>query len=77
MYGPPRDCKGKFGREDKSAAMYSAFGGVMSPGQDEFRCVSVLKVDGRRRPFGNRFQRRRFDCSFVLLFLCSLGGELP
>jgi hypothetical protein len=25
MYGPPRDCKGKFGREDKSAAMYSAF----------------------------------------------------
>ena len=25
MYGPPRDCKGKFGREDKSAQMYSAF----------------------------------------------------
>jgi hypothetical protein len=27
MYGPPQDCKGKFGREDKSAQMYSAFGG--------------------------------------------------
>jgi hypothetical protein len=26
MYGPPQDCKGKFGREDKSAQMYSAFG---------------------------------------------------
>jgi len=25
MYGPPQDCKGKFGREDKSAQMYSAF----------------------------------------------------
>ena len=25
MYGPPRDCKGKCGREDKSAQMYSAF----------------------------------------------------
>jgi hypothetical protein len=25
MYGPPRDGKGKFGREDKSAQMYSAF----------------------------------------------------
>jgi hypothetical protein len=24
MYGPPRDCKGKFGREDKSAQMYSS-----------------------------------------------------
>ena len=23
MHGPPRDCKGKFGREDKSAQMYS------------------------------------------------------
>jgi hypothetical protein len=23
MYGPPQDCKGKFGREDKSAQMYS------------------------------------------------------
>jgi hypothetical protein len=28
MYGPPRDCKGEFGREDKSAAMYSAFDGA-------------------------------------------------
>ena len=27
MYGPPQDCKGKFGREDKSAQTYSAFGG--------------------------------------------------
>jgi hypothetical protein len=25
MYGPPQDCKGKIGREDKSAQMYSAF----------------------------------------------------
>ena len=24
MYGPPQDCKGKFGREDKSAQMYSS-----------------------------------------------------
>lgn len=28
MYGPPRDCKVEFGREDKSAAMYSAFDGA-------------------------------------------------
>jgi hypothetical protein len=28
MYGPPRDCKYQFGREDKSAAMYSAFDGA-------------------------------------------------
>jgi hypothetical protein len=26
MYGSPRDRKGKFGREDKSAQMYSDFG---------------------------------------------------
>jgi hypothetical protein len=43
MYGPPRDCKGKsYVREDKSAAMYSAFGGDISPGHDEFRCAPVL-----------------------------------
>jgi hypothetical protein len=27
MHCPPRDCKDKFGREDKSAAMYAAFDG--------------------------------------------------
>jgi len=37
MYGPPRDCKGKFGREDKSAQMYSAFWWRWSPGHDELR----------------------------------------
>ncbi len=33
----------RFVREDKSAAMYSAFDvEILSPGQDEFRCVPVL-----------------------------------
>jgi hypothetical protein len=43
MYGPPRDCKGKVGREDKSAQMYSALlVEIVSPGQDEMRtCLSL------------------------------------
>ena len=46
MYGPPRDCKGKFGREDKSAQMYSAFGWkISSPGHDELRaCLSLINA---------------------------------
>jgi hypothetical protein len=42
MYGPPCDCKGKFGREGKSAQMYSALLGDSFSGRDEMRaCLSL------------------------------------
>src|ERR1700760_364401 len=38
-----------------------------APGQDEFRCVSVLTSRTVVQTIiGNRFQKRRCDCSFVL-----------
>jgi hypothetical protein len=51
MYGPPRDCKGKVGREDKSAQMYSAFGWRTSL-LAMMRCARVgpYKRRGRWRP---------------------------
>ena len=68
MYGPPQDCKGKFGREDKSGQMYTAFKVESgSPGQDELRaCLSFKVSRSLKTIFGIRLETRRCDCSFVL-----------
>ncbi len=50
MYGPPRDCKGKFGREDKSAQMYSAFG-WRSSFLAMMSCARVFSAGFARRAF--------------------------
>ena len=42
MYGPPRDCKVKFGRETSLRQCIRPLMEPRAPGQDEFRCVSVL-----------------------------------
>jgi hypothetical protein len=42
MYGPPRDCKGKFGRETGLRQCIRPLMESRAPGQDELRCVSVL-----------------------------------
>jgi len=42
MYGPPQDCKGKFGREDKSAQMYSSIRAKMlSSAKISCRCCEA------------------------------------
>ena len=68
MYGPPQDCKGKLGRQDKSAQMYSAFEWRLVL-LARMRCARVCpsKSGGRLKTiFGIRFWTRRCDCSFVL-----------
>lgn len=77
MYGPLQDCKGKvWGREDKSAQMYSVFVEKDSPDQDELRAYLSFKVGRSRSTIcGIRLKIRRCDCSFVLAVLCAdFGG---
>jgi hypothetical protein len=48
-----------------------------APGQDEFRCVSVLTSRAVVETIiGNRFQTRRCDCSFVLTVPVQIHGRL-
>ena len=62
MYGPPRDCKGKFGREDRSAQMYSAF---------RWRLVLLARMScARVCPY-----KRRYDGFFRPRYLCRLRGR--
>jgi hypothetical protein len=42
MYGPPRDCKVEFARETSLRQCIRPLMEPRAPGQDEFRCVSVL-----------------------------------
>ena len=69
MYGPPQDCKGKFGREDKSAQMYSAFGwrsALLAMMSCARVCPSKSVGCSFETILGTRLRTRRFDCSFVL-----------
>jgi hypothetical protein len=68
MYGPPQDCKGKFGREDKSAQMYSAFEWrlVLLAMMSCARVCPSKSVGRLKTIFGIRLRTRRYDCSFVL-----------
>jgi hypothetical protein len=69
MYGPPQDCKGKFGREDKSAQMYSAFV-WRSALLAMMSCARVCPYKSVGCSFetilSTRLRTRRCDCSFVL-----------
>jgi hypothetical protein len=43
MYGPPRDCKGEVrARRQVCGNVFGLLMETRAPGQDEFRCVSVL-----------------------------------
>ena len=78
MYGPPRDCKGKFGREDKSAQMYSAFE-WRSFLLARMRCARVCpyKRRGRWRPFSvSGFRHVVVTVLSSLLPCADFGGEL-
>ena len=77
MYGPPRDCKDKVGREDKSAQMYSAFGWRSSL-LARMRCarVSPYKRRGRWRPFSvSGFWHVVVNVLSSLLPYADLGGR--
>ena len=69
MYGPPLDCKGKFGREDKSAQMYSAFKwrwSLLAMMSCARVCPSKSVGCSFETILGTRLRTRRCDCSFVL-----------
>jgi hypothetical protein len=69
MYGPPQDCKGKFGREDKSAQMYSAFrwrSALLATMSCARVCPSKSVGCSFETILGTRLRTRRCDCSFVL-----------
>ena len=57
MYGPPRDCKVEFGRETSLRQCIRPFVESRAPGQDEFRCVSVLTMYGPPRDCKVEFGR--------------------
>jgi hypothetical protein len=73
MYGPPQDCKGKFGREDKSAQMYTAFGWrLVLLARMRCACPSFKVGRSLKTIFRTRLRTRRCDCSFVLATPCRL-----
>jgi hypothetical protein len=68
MYGPPRDCKEKRGREGESAQMYSAFRSksVLLATMSRARvCPYKLAGCSFEINIGIRLQTRRCDCSLV------------
>jgi hypothetical protein len=78
MYGPPRDRKGKFGRETSLRQCIRPLLEPRAPGQDEFRCVSILTS---RSVVMDHYQDQVFRHAVVtvlssLLFLCRLRGSL-
>ena len=78
MYGPPRDCKGKRGREDKSAQMYSAFSWRVFL-LAMMRCARVCpyKRDGRGRPFSSAGWKHAIVTVLSSLLPCAdFVGEL-
>ena len=69
MYGPPRDCKGKFDREDKSGRMYSAFrwrSALLATMSCARVCPSKSVGCSFETILVTRLRTRRCDCSFVL-----------
>ena len=80
MYGPPHDCKEKAKVAiNRSAQMYSAFGGGSSLLAMMRVALRVLpdKRDGLGRPFsGAGFEHAVGDCSFVLAIQCRPRWEL-
>jgi hypothetical protein len=69
MYGPPQDCKGKaWEREDKSAAMYSAFEWRTSllAMMSSAACLSLQVGRSLKTIIGIRLETRHCDCSFVV-----------
>jgi hypothetical protein len=78
MYGPPQDCKGKFGRKDKSAQMYSAFEWRSSL-LAMMSCARVCpyKSVGRERPFaGSGCGHAVVTVLSSSLLLCRLRWEI-
>jgi len=73
MYGPPQDCKGKFGRKDKSAQMYSSIRAAFGWRSALLAMMSCARVCPSKSVgcsfetiLGTRLRTRRCDCSFVL-----------
>ena len=66
--------RGKRGREDKSAAMYSAFEWRSSllAMMSSAACLSLQVGRSLETIIGIRLKARRCDCSFVLAVLCRL-----
>jgi hypothetical protein len=61
MYGPPRDCKGYFGREDKSAQMYSSIRAkALSRVKMSCRCLSNARSQGFRDQGSSEFSLNHF-----------------